>query len=115
MRAVRLVDEAAALVFLIGLEIALEPFDMAIALESEDMRREAVEEKAVVADDDGAAGTVLQRLLESAQRLHVEIVCRFVEQKDVATLIQQLRHVHAVAPAARHLADHPLLVGPADV
>lgn len=34
--------EAANFVFLICLEVALEPFDTAIPLESEDMRRKAV-------------------------------------------------------------------------
>jgi hypothetical protein len=36
---------------LLGLEIALEPFDVAVALEGEDVGGEAVEEPAVVADD----------------------------------------------------------------
>ena len=47
------------LVSLIILEVALEPFDMGVALEGQDMRAEAVEEEAVVGDDDGAAGEVL--------------------------------------------------------
>src|SRR3546814_16353216 len=51
----------------------------------------------------------------SAGRRHVESVWLFVEQKDVAPLLQQLRHVHAVALAARQLADLLLLVGPAEV
>ena len=41
--------EAADLVGLVVLEVALEPLDMAVALEGEDVRREAVEEHAVVA------------------------------------------------------------------
>ena len=43
-------------VFLVILEVALEPFDMGFAFEGEDVGAEAVEEEAVVADDDGAAG-----------------------------------------------------------
>jgi hypothetical protein len=39
------------LVFLVILEIALEPFDMAVILESQDMRGDAVKEPAIVADE----------------------------------------------------------------
>src|SRR5690606_36972989 len=45
--------EAADLVLFVILEIAFEPFDMTITFEGEDMRRQAVEEHAIVADDDG--------------------------------------------------------------
>jgi hypothetical protein len=38
------------LVLLVILEIALEPFDVAVALEGQDVRRDAVKEPAVVAD-----------------------------------------------------------------
>jgi hypothetical protein len=44
------------LVLLVILEIALEPFDMAVAFEGQDVRGDAVGEPAVMADDDGAAG-----------------------------------------------------------
>src|SRR5678815_4858281 len=59
--------QAADLVLLIGFEIAFEPFDVAVAFECQDMRRQAIEEEAVVADDHGAAGEILDRLFESAQ------------------------------------------------
>jgi hypothetical protein len=36
--------------------------------------------KAVVADDDGAAGEVEQRLFERSKRVDVEVVGRLVEQ-----------------------------------
>src|SRR5690349_17636565 len=56
--------QATDLVFFIGLEIPLEPFDMAVAFEGEDVGGEAVEEEAVVADDHGAAGEILDRLFQ---------------------------------------------------
>ena len=52
------------LVLLVILEIALEPFDVAVALEGEDVGGDAVEEEAVVADDDGAAREVFERGLK---------------------------------------------------
>ena len=95
--------------------VALEPRHLAVALEGEDVRRDAVEEPAVVGDDDGAAGEVEQRVLERAQRVDVEVVGRLVEQQDVAAAAQQLREVDAVALAARELADRLLLVAAAEV
>src|SRR5262245_44570389 len=55
------------LVGLVVLEVALEPLDVAVALEGEHVGRNPIQEPAIVADDDGAAGEVLQRLLERAQ------------------------------------------------
>ena len=39
---IRRIAEAAALVFFVGFEIPLEPFDMAVAFEGEDVGRQAV-------------------------------------------------------------------------
>src|SRR5438552_5447705 len=64
----RILAEAALLVFLVILEIAFEPFDMAVALEGEHVGGEAVEEHAVMADDDGTAGEILERLFKCRQR-----------------------------------------------
>src|SRR3712207_5743115 len=88
---------------------------MAVAFEGEDVGGEAVEEEAVVADDDGAAGEILERLLERAEGLDVEVVGRLVEEEDVAALLKHLRQVDAVALATRELADLLLLVAAAEV
>ena len=69
---------------LVVLVVALEPDHLAVALEREHVRRDAVEEPAIVADDDRAAGEVEQRLFERAQRVDVEVVGRLVEQQQVA-------------------------------
>ena len=66
MRPIRLVAQPPTLVFLIGLEIALEPFYVAVALEGQDVGREPIQEEAVVADHHRAAGEILQRILERA-------------------------------------------------
>ena len=60
-------------------------------------------------------GNVEQGILERAQRIHVEVVRRLVEQQQVAAAAQQLREVHAVALAARQVADPRLLRGPLEV
>ena len=88
---------------------------MAVALEGEDVGAEAIEEEAIVADHHRTTRERLERLLERAQRLDVEVVGRLVEQQDIAALLQHLGHVDAVALAARQLTDLLLLVGAAEV
>ncbi len=63
---------------------------MAVALKREDVGCDAVEEPAVMADDHGAAGVILQRFFERAQGFHVEIVVWLVEQQDIRALLQDL-------------------------
>src|SRR5262249_26777810 len=76
-----LVAEAALLVLLVVGEVALEPLDVALALEGEDVGREAIEEEAIVADHHGAARKILERRFERRQGLGVEVVGRLVEQQ----------------------------------
>src|SRR5215510_8682484 len=97
------------LVLLVILVIALEPFHMAFALEGEDVGGDAVEEPAIVADDHGAASEILQRLLQRAQRVDVEVVGGLVEQQHVGARLEHLGKMHAVPFAARELADLLLL------
>ena len=78
---------------------SLEPNDLAVALEREDVRRDSVEEPAIVADHDGTAGEVEQSLLERTQRVDVEVVGRLVEQEQVAAALEQLRQVDPVSLA----------------
>lgn len=57
-------SEAALLVFFVIGEVAFEPFNVAVPLEGEDVGCEPVEEEAVVADDHGATGEVLEGTFE---------------------------------------------------
>jgi hypothetical protein len=66
---------------------------VAVAFKGQDVRGDAVEEPAVVRNHDHAAREREQRLFERAQRVHVQIVRRFVEQQQVAVLLQQLGEV----------------------
>src|SRR5262249_30690139 len=76
---------------------------------------DAVEEPAVVADDDGAAAEVQKRFLQGPQGVHVEIVGRLVKQEQVAAGAKELGEVDAVAFAAGELADLALLIGALEV
>src|SRR5690606_26780209 len=82
--------QALLLVLLEVLEVALEHDDLGVALERDDVRADAVEEPAVVADHHHAAREVKDRVLERAERVDVEVVGRFVEQDDVAAGLERL-------------------------
>ena len=62
------------------LVVPLEPLHVAVPLEGEHVRRDAIEEPAIVADHHRAARVVQQRFFERPQRIHVEVVGRLVEQ-----------------------------------
>src|SRR6266568_1603539 len=107
--------EPPLLVLLVILEIALEPFDVALALERQHVGGDAVEEPAVVADDDRAAGEILERLLERAQGVDIEVVGRLVEEEHIGAGFEHLGEMHPVALAAGELADLLLLVRAAEI
>ena len=100
---------------LVGLEVALEPADLGVALERQHVRGDPVQEPAIVRDDDGAAGERQQRFLQRAQRVGVEVIGGLVEQQQVAAGAQQLGQVQAVALAAGQLAHLGLLVSALEV
>ena len=54
-----------------------------------------------MADDHRAAGEILERILERAKRLDIEVVGRLVEQQDVAAVLEHLGQMDPVALAAR--------------
>ena len=101
--------EAAALIGLISLIIALEPFDMAITLKGQDMRGQTVEEPAIMADDHRAAGEIHQRLFQRPQRIDIKVIGRFIKQQDIVLNFEHLGQMHPVALTAREHA-HPLLL-----
>ena len=57
---------------------------MGLALKGEDMGADAVKEEAVVADHHRAACEIRQRIFERAQGFYVQIVGRFVQQKNIS-------------------------------
>src|SRR5579863_2839034 len=68
----------------IFLIVPLEPDDLGVALEGEDVSGDSIEEPAIMRDDDRAAGERHQCILERAQGLDIQIVGGLVEQQDVA-------------------------------
>ena len=115
MRLIRVGAEAAVSIDLVVLVIPFEPDHLAVSLEGQHVRRDAIEEPAVVADDDGAASEIEQRLFECPQRIDVEVIGRLVEEEQVGAPLEQLREVHAIAFTARQLPHLALLVAPLEV
>jgi hypothetical protein len=91
--------------------IPVEPHDLAVAFEGQYVRGYAIQKPPVVADDDGATGEVLKGFFERAKGVHVEIVRRLVEQKDIRAFAEHLCKVYAIALAARKHPDSLLLIG----
>ncbi len=61
MRFDGLIAEPALLVLFVVGEVAFEPFDVAVALEGENVRREAIQEEAIMLDHHGAPGKIFER------------------------------------------------------
>src|SRR5690606_41514107 len=62
---------------------------LGVPLERQDVGGDPVEEPAVVADDDRAAGEGGERVLQGPQGIDVEVVGRLVEQEHVAGALDQ--------------------------
>src|SRR5215471_7021423 len=90
--------------------ITLEPIDATIAFEREDVRCNAVEKPAIVSDHDRAPGKVLERFLQSTQRVDVQVICRLVQQDYVCALLEHFREMYAISFATRERSDFLLLI-----
>src|SRR5207253_6176025 len=91
------------------------PHRLAIALKRENVRGNAVQKPAVVANDDGAAAEIQERFFQGTKRVHIKIVGRLIEQEQVAAAAEQLGQVDAVALAAGQLANLALLIRPLEI
>ena len=90
---------------------AFEEIYLRVALEGQDVGRDAVQEPAVVGDDHGAAGEVLDTFLQGADGVYIHIVGGLVEQEDIALVLEGQGQVEAVALTSGEDAAELLLVG----
>jgi len=95
--------------------ISVEPDDLTLPFKGEDVRRNAVEEPAIMADHQGAAGKIFQGFLQGAHGVDVEVVRRLVQQEDIGPLFQHPRQMNAVSLATGHDTHLFLLVGAGEV
>ena len=61
------------------------------------MGRDAIEKEAIMRDDHGATGKILQGFFQRPQCFDIEIIGRFVEQQKIGTRFQHFGEMHAVA------------------
>lgn len=75
--------------FVVGIA-AFEEEDIAVALESQNVGADAIEEPAVVTDDYRATGKAFETFFECAEGVDVNVVGRFVEKENVTLLFQAM-------------------------
>ena len=74
------------------------------------MGGDAIEKPSVMADDDSAPGEILEGFFEGAEGVHIEIVRRFIEEKNIGSLFQHLCEMHTIPLAAGEVSDLLLLI-----
>ena len=74
VRRFRILSEAFAPVLFVLRKIAFEEGDMSFIFKSEDMCCYPVEEPAVMADDENAAGKILQSVLQCPHRIDIDVM-----------------------------------------
>src|SRR5262245_56304407 len=79
------------------------------AFKPEDVINRAVEEVAVVADDNQAAGESVQVIFERGERRDVQVVRDFVEQQQVRRAHQDSEQIESASFAARQRGDRLIL------
>ena len=89
---------------LVSAEVAGVAADDA-AIEFDDARGHAVEERAVVGDQHHAALEAAQQFFEPGDRIEIEVVGRFVEQQHIGHRDQRLRQRNALLHATGELPD----------
>src|SRR4051812_46246304 len=85
---------------LVVADVALEPADLALTLEREDVGGDPIEKPAIVADHDDAPGKRLEARLERSKRVDVQVIGRLVEEQNVAARLEELREMDPVSLAA---------------
>src|SRR5205085_8478662 len=75
--------------------------------ELENFRDGAIEKRAVVRDEEVAAGECLQELFEKLDPFEIEMIRRFIEEKEIDFREQHAREHGAVLLPATELRDRP--------
>ena len=71
--------------------VAAIPVSCAVGLKRQDLRRDLIEKKAVVADRDDRSGILIEGVFECLASRYVEVVGRLIEDQDIFLRIDQLR------------------------
>ena len=85
MRLIGVVTQTTFPVGLVLAVITVKILDVRIALERQNVRRDAIEKPAVMAYYDSTTRKVFERFFERTHGIYVEVVCGLVEEKDVSS------------------------------
>src|SRR3990170_7903393 len=77
--------------------VSLKPDYPALTLKRKHMGGDTVEEPAVMADDYGTACKILQRLFKCTHGVYVQVIGRFIQQKDIGLFLQHAGQMDAVS------------------
>ena len=80
-----------------------------LEIEIGDVRAHLIQEVPVVADDDHGGVVAVERALEPADRVDVEVVGGLIEQQHVGLREQRLRQQHAQFQPGRHFAHRSVV------
>ena len=100
--------------FVLGI-ISIEPDHLAVALEGEHVGGDAVEEPPVVADDDSAAGKILQCFFQGAHGVDVQVIGGLVKEKDIGLFLQHAGQMDAVSFSSGDHGNLFLLISPGKI
>ena len=79
----RLAQSTATVVLVLGV-VSLEPGNLRVTLEREDVRGDAVQEPTVVRDHQHATGKVQDGVFKRAQSIDIQVVGRLVQKQHVS-------------------------------
>ena len=102
--------EAGLSVCLIFRVVSLEPDHPALTLKRKHMCGDTVEEPAVVADYYGTSCKILQRLFQCTHSVYVQIIGRFIKQKDIGLFLEHTGQMDTVSFTSGEHRDLFLLV-----
>lgn len=110
VRLIRVLTEALLAIFLVFRIVPVKEHNRRIAFKRHNVRSDAIEEPAVVADDQYAAREIFQTVFKGTHGVYVNIVRRFVKQDDVGTGFEHPGGVYAVPFAAGQDVNLLLLI-----
>ena len=112
VRLIGFVTEASFSIVLVLAVVAVKVLHMTVAFKRQNMRRDPIQEPAVMANYDRTAREVLERLFEGSHRIDVQVVCRFVKKEDISPGSKHLCEVDTISLAAEtpEPADVPAVI-----
>ena len=71
---------------------SLKPYHLAVTFKCQNMCCQAIKKPPVVGDDHGAPSKAINGCFESSQCVHIQIICGLIQQQQIPTLLQHLKH-----------------------